>query len=139
MTDAPHTLTELDAARAWALAYNTGDSAPLEAILAPDVRHSSQWVFDSLEGLDDYLPYLRGKLATLRRVGLPNRCELAETRPYPRYPSPPRPCVVVWEQDELTCTVLFTVRDGAVAAIDICAIPPPGTCARSGELPGLES
>jgi hypothetical protein len=38
---------------------------------------------------------------------------------------------------ELDATVLFEVDGATITKIDMCQIPPPHTCARSGECPGL--
>ena len=99
------------------------------------MRYASQWVFNEIEGRAAYLDYLKGKLATISRTATVVVAELAETRPYPMAPNPPRPCVVVSQDGKLKSTVLFQVADRGIVRIDMCAVPPPETCARSGEAP----
>lgn len=139
MTDKHGTLTELDAAAAWARTYNTLDVSHIALLLAEDVHYASQWVFSEIENRRDYLHYLEGKLETIRTSGSVVRAELAETRPYPMYPNPPRPCAVVEQDGERFATVLFEVGGGRITRVDLCQIPPPHTCALSGEFPGLAS
>ena len=137
MTEPNGSLTERDAAAAWARAYNTQDPSHLAPLLAEDVRYASQWVFDEIEGRSDYLEYLEGKLEAIRESGSAVCVELAETRPYPMYPNPPRDCAVVAQDGERFGTVLFETCGGLVTRVDMCQIPPPDTCACSGEYPGL--
>lgn len=137
MTEPREKLTELDAATAWARAYNLLDASHVAPLLAEDVHYASQWVFEEIENRDDYLAYLVPKLATIEKTGSFVRAELAETRPYPMYPNPPRPCVVVIQGGKMLATVLFEVSGGEITRIDMCEIPPPETCALSGECPGL--
>ena len=43
-------LTELDAATAYARAWNRLDCKKFLELLAPDANYASQWVFEELEG-----------------------------------------------------------------------------------------
>lgn len=139
MAEDAGTLTERDAAEAWARAYNLLDAAEISPLLAEDVHYASQWVFDELENRGDYLHYLEGKLLAIGSSGAKVLAELAETRPYPMAPNPPRPCVVVHQNDRPAATVLFQVDGARITRIDLCRIPPPSTCARFGEYPGLDT
>ncbi len=139
MTDDGKSLTERDAAEAWARAYNLLDAAEIAPLLAEDVHYASQWVFEEIESRADYLHYLEGKLDAVRRSGAKVLAELAETRPYPMYPNRPRPCVVVQQGGKLAATVLFEVAGGRITKIDMCQIPPPETCRRLHEFPGLDT
>ena len=139
MAEDAGTLTERDAAEAWARAYNLLDAGEISPLLAEDVHYASQWVFDELESRADYLHYLEGKLAAIGRSGAKVLAELGETRPYPMAPNPPRPCVVVHQNGEPAATVLFQVDGARITRIDLCQIPPPSTCARFGEYPGLDT
>lgn len=71
---------KLRAARAWAKAYNSFDVSELEALIDENVRVSSMWVFEDMEGRDTYLEYLRKKLTTIRNSDSVVRAEIAETR-----------------------------------------------------------
>jgi len=139
MAQSSETLTERDAAVAWARTYNALDPSHIAPLLADDIRYASQWVlFEEIGNRPDFLEYLTSKLETIRRSGCVVRAELAETRPYPMYPNPPRPCVVVEQDGDRESTVLFEVDDHRIIRIDICAIPSPQTCVCSGEFPGLD-
>ena len=137
MTDAVGAFTELDAATAWSRTCNLLDVSHIALLLTEDVHYASQWVFEEIENRTDYLEYLAGKLEAIRESRSDARAELAETRPYPMYPNPPRPCVVVHQGGKRVATVLFEVDGNRITKIDMCMIPPPGTCALSGECPGL--
>jgi hypothetical protein len=139
MTEALGTLTERDAAEAWARAYNLLDAREIAPLLADDVCYASQWVFEEIENRADYLHYLEGKLASIGESGAEVLAELGETRPYPMAPNRPRPCVIVHQDGELAATVLFTVAGGVVTRIDLCQIPPPESCLRLHEYPGLDT
>ena len=124
------------AAIAYATAMNTLDPAPLRGLLAGDFVYESQWVFSAIEGANAYLECLAGKFGAIRRTGSPVRAEPAETRPYPGLVCEPTPCVVVSQGGEPVSTVLFTMTGGLISRIDMCMIPPPETCTRTGEAPG---
>lgn len=139
MTEDAGKLTERDAAEAWARAYNLLDAAEIAPLLAEDVHYASQWVFEEIENRAAYLHYLEGKLAAIGSSGAKVLAELAETRPYPMAPNPPRSCVVVHQNGAPAATVLFGVDGDRITRIDLCQIPPPSTCARFGEYPGLDT
>jgi hypothetical protein len=140
MAQSSETLTERDAAVAWARTYNALDPSHIAPLLADDIRYASQWVlFEEIGNRPDFLEYLTSKLETIRRSGCVVRAELAETRPYPMYPNPPQPCVVVEQDGAREATILFEVDGHRITRIDMCEIPPPHTCACSGEFPGLDA
>ena len=139
MAQSSETLTERDAAVAWARTYNALDPSHIAPLLADDIRYASQWVlFEEIGNRPDFLEHLTSKLETIRRSSCVVRAELAETRPYPMYLNPPRPCVVVERNGNRESTVLFEVEDHRITRIDMCAIPPPHSCVCSGEFPGLD-
>ena len=131
-------LTERDAARAWALAYNTLDPSHLEPLLHDDIRIASQSVLVEMVGPREYLEYLDGKFATFKRVKTEIRVELGETSPYPVAPNPPRPCAIANQDGRPAATVLFEVDGGLISRVDLCMIPPPQTCKGTGIFPGLD-
>ena len=59
-------LTEKEAAIAFARAWNRLDATEFLALLAPDAKYASQWVFDELQGKDAIGDYLRAKLKTVK-------------------------------------------------------------------------
>ena len=127
-------LTPEQAARAYATALNTLDTAPLEPLLADEFHYASQWVFDEITSKADYLHYLRGKFNTIRHADLPVFGELGRVYAY----GMERPCVVVAQDTkaDLVALALFEVADGRITRIDLCAVPPPHAARRSGEYPG---
>lgn len=130
-------LTELDAAVAWARAYNTHDASVLVPILADDVRVMSRWVVNDLVGRNAYVEYLRRKFATFERSGSLVRVEIARTPGGERGGSG-RPCALIEQDGALLATVLFDVIAGRVAQISLGPHPSPESCRRSGEYPGFD-
>ena len=140
MTDTNATFTELDAATAWARTYNTPRRVAHRAAAGRTTSTTPRSGCSSeIENRADYLDYLTAKLEAIRKSGSVVRAELAETRPYPMYPNPPRPCVVAEQDGEGAATILFEVDGNRIKRIDMCMIPPPDTCVRSGVCPGLVS
>ena len=131
-------LTEVDAARAWALAYNTHDPSVLAPILSADVRVMSRWVVNDLVGRDAYVDYLTRKFATFERAGSVVRVELAAA-PVGSSGLPGRPCALMEQDGSLLATVFFDVIGGRLFQISLGANPPPATCRRSGDYPGFET
>lgn len=128
-------LTERDAARLWALAYNTHDASVIAPILADDVRVMSRWVVNDLVGRDRYLDYLDRKFRTFETVGSVVRAGLAETPGDAE--SGGRPCVLLEQDGTLLATVLFDVVGSALSQVTLSVHPPPDACAGSGEYPGF--
>ena len=131
-------LTEAEAARLWALAYNTHDPSVLAPILSRDVRVMSRWVVNDLVGRDRYLSYLRRKFQTFDESGLLVRVEVGWTPGDPPV-EPGRPCALIEQNGLLLATVLFDVVGGRLSQVSIGPYPAPASCERSGEYPGLES
>ena len=65
-------LTEEDAVFAFAKAWNRLEPDGFLALLAPDARYASQWVFEELVGADAIEAYLKGKMRTVRAHGVNN-------------------------------------------------------------------
>jgi hypothetical protein len=59
-------LTEEKAAYLFARAWNRLNPEGFLALLAPEARYASQWVFEELVGASAIAAYLRGKMATVR-------------------------------------------------------------------------
>jgi hypothetical protein len=130
-------LTELEAARAWALAYNTHDPSVLEPLLAADVRVMSRWVVSDLVGRTPYLAYLAEKFRTFERVGSHVRVEIGST-PGEAPGWAGRPCALLEQDRRLIATVLFDVIGGAIVQISLGANPDPAVCIGSGSYPGFD-
>ena len=131
-------LTEIDAARAWALAYNTHDPSVLESILASDVRVMSRWVVNDLLGRDTYVEYLTRKFATFEQKGSVVRVEVAAA-PCGSSGLPGRPCALIEQDGMPLATVFFDVIGGRRSQISLGENPPPSTCRRTGDYPGFEA
>jgi hypothetical protein len=131
-------LTEAEAARLWALAYNTHDPAVLEPILAADVRVMSRWVIRDLIGRDAYLDYLGSKFRTFEQNGSVVRVETGRT-PGTTPDAVGRPCALIEQDGRKLATVLFDVLGGRLIQVIMTASPPPHECLGSGEFPGFNA
>ncbi len=129
-------LTERDAARAWARAYNTHDPSVLEPILSADVRVMSRWVVNDLVGREAYVEYLRRKFLTFEQTGSVVRVEIGNA-PGEVEGVPGRPCALVEQDGALLATVFFEVFGDWLAQISLGPFPAPESCRRSGEFPGF--
>lgn len=131
------TLTEREAARLWARAYNAHDWSVLGPFLAADVRVMSRWVVNDLVGRTSYIEYLKRKFATFEQTGSVVRVEVGEA---PSGPSgvPGRACALIEQDGSMLATVFFDVVGGRIAQISLGPYPPPEDCLRSGEFPGFE-
>lgn len=113
-------LTEKDAATAYARAWHRHDATEFLALLAPDARYASQWVFDELEGKEAIENYLRAKLETVKAHAVNNpqsrvRVEIGVTRAG----SVDRPCAYM-KQGSNEAVVIFTINDGLISRYDQC-------------------
>lgn len=124
-------LTLEEASEAFARVLNTLDAGPIEALLAPDCRFRSQLV---LEGVERVMAHLRMKCRVIRSSGYPTFAELATC---PSFGG--QPCVVVAQgtRTGLQAVALFKTGPRGITAIDLCVVPAPESCVRSGESPGL--
>ena len=128
----------LMAARAYATAYNSYDYSDLEHLLDNDLTYTSMWVFEEMKGKENYIAYLADKLKAIKESGNPVHAEIAETRQYPMYGIPEKPCVYM-KQGENEMVVLFTMEDANIKKIFLTGIPIPSTVFRSGECPGKDN
>jgi hypothetical protein len=130
-------LTEEQAANAFATAWNRLEPESFLALLAPDARYASQWVFEELVGSSDISNYLRAKMRTVRNHSLNNcesqvRAELGRTS----LGVSGRPCVFMTQghNTPVQAAVVFQIRDGKVSRYDLC-IPQIVGAMRSGVYP----
>lgn len=130
-------LDELQAATAYARAWNRLDPTEFLALLAPDARYASQWVFEELHGRAAVSEYLAGKMRTVKAfsVGDPSHRVHAElgrttTNIYGR------DCVFLAQgkKDNITAVALFEIKNNLVGRFDLC-IPQLLGVVRSGVYP----
>ncbi|WP_293220748.1 nuclear transport factor 2 family protein [Ottowia sp.] len=128
-------LTEQDAVTAFAKAWNRLEPDRYLALLAPDARYASQWVFEELVGAAAISNYLRGKMRTVRSHGVNNpnsrvRVEVGRTA----WGDEGRPCAFMTQGNEVQAAVIFETRDGKVSRYDLC-IPQILGAVRTGVFP----
>ncbi|MEB2348830.1 MAG: nuclear transport factor 2 family protein [Comamonadaceae bacterium] len=113
-------LTEKDAAIAYARAWHRHDATEFLALLAPDARYASQWVFEELQGKEEIEEYLCAKLKTVKAHSINNphsrvRVELGVTRAG----NSDRPCAYM-KQGSNEAVVIFTITGGLISRYDQC-------------------
>ena len=130
-------VTEEDVVFAFAKAWNSLEPDGFLALLAPEARYASQWVFDELVGVSAISDYLRGKMRTVRAhsVNDPNsrvRVEVGRTA----CGEDGRPCAFMTQGhgNEVQAAVLFEISDGRVSRYDLC-IPQILGAVRTGVFP----
>ncbi len=123
---------KLEACRGFARMMNTIDVSHLTPWLADDITYSSQWVFASISGKEAYLDYITQKLEAIRKGSRPVWAEIAHTEAFSA-----GPCVVLAQgtKDNLVSTLLLKLQDGKIINMDMCAVPTPNECRRTGEFP----
>ncbi len=133
MTD----VTEEEVVFAFAKAWNRLEPEGFLALLAPDARYASQWVFEELVGSTAISDYLRGKMRTVRAHSLNDsnsrvRVEIGRTA----QGQGGRPCAFMTQGhgNEVQAVVLFEVCDGRVSRYDLC-IPQILGAVRTGVFP----
>ena len=116
-------LTEEDAVFAFAKAWNRLEPDGFLALLAPDARYASQWVFEELVGADAIEAYLKGKMRTVRAHGVNNpnsrvRVEIGRTA----HGEGGRPCAFMTQGqgNAVQAAVVFENCDGKVSRYDLC-------------------
>ena len=116
-------LTEEDAVITFAKAWNRLEPGGFLALLAPDARYASQWVFEELVGADAIDAYLTEKMRTVRAhaVNNPNslvRVEVGRTA----HGEGGRPCAFMTQGrgDAVQAAVVFEISDAQVFRYDLC-------------------
>jgi hypothetical protein len=130
-------LTEEDAVFAFAKAWNRLEPDGFVALLAPDARYASQWVFEEIVGADAIQAYLTGKMQTVRAYAVndPNsrvRVEIGCTA----HGDGGRPCAFMTkgQDNAVQAAVVFEICDGKVSRYDLC-IPQIVGAVRTGIFP----
>lgn len=130
-------LTEEDAVFAFAKAWNRLEPDGFLALLSPEARHASQWVFEELVGAAAITDYLTGKMRTVRAHGVndPNSRVCVEVGRTPSG-SGGRPCAFMTQGqgNAVQAAVLFEICDGKVSRFDLC-IPQILGAVRTGVFP----
>jgi hypothetical protein len=116
--DNTEALTELDAATAYARAWNALDATQFLELLAPDAHYASQWVCEELESKAAITAYLTGKMETVKSSKTPVFAELGKTSTG----FAGRDCVVLaqGQKDAISAAVLFDVERGRIKWFDLC-------------------
>jgi hypothetical protein len=131
-----HQPFEVDAARAYAQAFNSLDPTPLISLFSKDCVYESQFVFDVLEGKERVAEYLKGKIQTIKAGG--KACEVFAQLGTMREIYPGRPCVLMAQGDceKPVGVVLFQTEGREIKRIDMCGVlPTPDLAEGSGEYP----
>lgn len=130
-------LTEESAVLAFARAWNRLEPEIFLALLAPDARYASQWVFEELVGVSAISDYLRSKMRTVRAnaandQSLRVRVEVGRTG----HGSYDRPCAFMTQGkgEDVQAAVVFKVCDDRISRYDLC-IPQIVGATRTGLFP----
>jgi hypothetical protein len=125
-------LTELDAATAYAAAWNRLDCTQFLELLAHDAHYASQWVMEELESKAAISYYLTGKMQTVRNGKTAVSAELGKTSTG----FAGRDCVALAQGDKdiVSAVVLFTVDGNHIKRFDLC-MPELLGVKRSGQYP----
>ena len=109
------TLSELDAATAYANAWNALDCSKFVDLLAPDARYASQYVFDELIGREAISDYLCGKFKTVKSSDAGVKAVISTaTAGFPG-----RPCVRLI-QGSNDAVVVFKTQGNRIRRFDLC-------------------
>ena len=115
-------LTEADATRAYAKAWNRLEPDRFLEQLAPNAGYTSQWVFEELKGAEAISNCLRGKMNTVRASGagdLSSRVQVEIGRT--TRGTYDRPCALMTQGTaEVKAVVIFEVDDGQIQRFDMC-------------------
>ncbi len=130
-------VTEEDVVFAFAKAWNRLEPDGFLALLAPEARYASQWVFDELVGVSAISDYLRGKMRTVRAHSVNDptsrvRVEVGRTA----QGQDSRPCAFMTQgnDNEVQAAVVFEISQGKVSRYDLC-IPQTLGAVRTGVFP----
>ena len=130
-------VTEGNAVFAFAKAWNRLEPDDFLALLSPDARYASQWVFKELVGASAISEYLRGKMRTVRAHSVNSRTSCVRVEVGRTGPGQDgRPCAFMTQGygDEVQAAVLFEVSSGRVSRYDLC-IPQVVGAVRTGVFP----
>lgn len=130
-------VTEDDVVFTFAKTWNRLDPEEFLALLAPEARYASQWVFDKLIGASAISDYLRNKMRTVRAHSLndPNARVRVEVGRIANGEAD-RPCAFMTQGhgDKVQAAVLFEISEGRVSRYDL-GIPQLVGAVRTGIFP----
>ena len=138
MNTTPRALSKGDALRAYARMLNHLSVDYLEPLLAEDFHYASQNVFSEMTSKAQFLDYMRGKLATLKREGARVWAELGKVDAQVAVLSARgQPCLIIAQgnKNNPVATLLVEVEGQKIKRCDICIIPEPQSAKRTGEYP----
>ena len=99
--------------KAFTSAWNSLDISPIESLLDDNFHYSSFWVLEEMTSAKQYLDYLKGKFATLRRSGSLVKAEHI----------PGRDFIILTQDNRNRCGIILTVNDlGLIARADMMPI-----------------
>jgi hypothetical protein len=127
-------MSMLAACRAYARMMNTLDYRHLEPFLSPAFEYESQWVLEKITTKAAYAEYIKAKLRAISHSGQQVWAEIAYAETYPI-----GPCVLLYQgsRERAIATVLVDMHGNQISRIDMCMIPSPEECRRTGEFPGI--
>ena len=99
--------------QAFASAWNSLDISPIATLLDDNFHYSSFWVLEQMTTAEQYLDYLKGKFATLRRSGSLVKAEHI----------PGKDFIILTQDNRNRCGIILTVNDlGLIARADMMPI-----------------
>lgn len=131
-------LSKEEALRAYARMLNHLSVDYLEPLLAEDFYYASQKVFEEMTSKQQFLDYMRGKLATITRAGERVWAELGKVDAQVAVLSARgQPCLIIAQgnKNNLVATLLVEVEGQKIMRCDMCVIPEPQSAKRTGEYP----
>ena len=122
---------QLQACRAYAKMMNTLDFSHLEPWLDDNLKYTSQWVFDEMNGKAAYSEYICNKLNMIKEKGDRVWAEIGHTCLFSRY----YVILAQGEESNLHATLLITMNESKIQKMAMCCVPSPYDCERIGERP----
>jgi len=116
-------LTEEKGAIEFAKAWNRLEPDGFLALLAPDARYASQWVFEELVGSESIADYLRDKMETVRSHSVNNpdsRVQVEVGRTDQESGSRFCALMIQGQPDTVKAVVHFDIDNNRIARYDLC-------------------
>jgi len=113
----------------YAKCWNNLDVSYIEPYLDENLEYTSQWVFETMQGKNTYLNYLKGKFAAIRRNIANNQinADIGFFRGG-AFSFSDRPCLVIKQflngNVNKVC-ILIKADNGKIVEIAMCGIPHP--------------
>lgn len=115
-------LTEENASIIFAKAWNRLKPDEFLALLCPNARYASQWVFEELVGADAITDYLRAKMKTVKNQLVNNPDSFVKVEIGRTAGSDGRPCAFMTQGrgNTIQAVVVFEVSEGKIIRYDLC-------------------